>query len=380
MEIIRTDKSVLNRWWWSIDRLSLYAVFALVVSGIILVLAASPSVAERIGLNSFYFATRQIMFLIPTIIIMFGMSLISRKNLWRVSSLVTVVSIILMIALMVIGFHTKGATRWISMFGFSLQPSEFVKPAFAVSAAWLMSKRQYEKGFPGYKISLGTFFVIVSLLLMQPDIGMSFVISSILGAQLFVSGISWIIIALMLSFGVLVGLVLYLVFPHFESRFDRFINPAVGDTYQVEKSIDAFINGGLWGRGPGHGEVKMHLPDAHSDFIFSVAGEEFGMIAVTFIIALYVFIIVRSVQRVYKHDDMFVILATTGLATQLGVQSLIHMGSSLQLLPAKGMTLPLISYGGSSLVSCGFAVGMLLALTSKRIQAEFSVENRRSII
>lgn len=380
MEIIRTDKSVINRWWWSIDRFTLYAILSLMTLGIILVAAASPSVAERIGLNSFYFTLRQILFLIPTILIMLTMSFVKRKNLWRISSLVTIIAILLMASLMIIGFNTKGATRWISVFGFSLQPSEFIKPAFAVSCAWLLSKQQYEKQFPGRYICLMTFVVILLLLLMQPDIGMSFVVTSIWGVQMFLSGLPWILIFLIMASGALGLMTIYMTFPHFASRLDRFVNPTSGDTYQVEKSIDAFINGGIWGKGPGHGEIKMHLPDAHSDFIFAVAGEEFGMIMVLALIAIYCFIIIRSVMRVFKHEDMFVILATAGIVTQLGVQSLIHMGSSLQLLPAKGMTLPLISYGGSSLVSCGFAVGILLALTSKRIQAEFSVENRRSIV
>lgn len=377
MEIIRTDKSVVKRWWWSIDRITLTALFGLMAIGIMLVAAASPSVAERIGLRPFFFTNRQLIFMVPTIISMLFMSFMNRKNLWRISSLVTVGSILLMFALLVIGFNTKGATRWISVFGFSLQPSEFAKPAFAVSSAWLMARSQYEQNFPGHKIVLGIFITIVGLLLLQPDIGMTFVTCCIWGVQVFLSGLPIVIVAL-LGVGAIVGLMLiYMVFPHFASRLNRFINPDSGDTYQVEKSIDAFTNGGLWGTGPGHGEVKMNLPDAHADFIFSVAGEEFGMIFVIILICLFCFIVVRSIMRIFRHDDMFVILAVGGLLTQFAVQSLIHMGSSLQLLPAKGMTLPFISYGGSSLVSFGFAMGMLLSLTSKKMQTDFNVENRR---
>ena len=379
MDIIRTDKSVVKRWWWSIDRITLTAIFALMLIGTMLVAAASPSVAERIGLNPFYFTNRQIIFMIPTIMAMMFMSFMNRKNLWRISSLVTVVSVLLMFALLIIGFHTKGATRWITFLGFSLQPSEFVKPAFAVSSAWLMNRSQYEPSFAGHKIVLGLFITIVGLLLLQPDIGMTFVTCCIWGVQLFLSGISMFIVCVLGAIAIVGLMIVYLTFPHFASRLNRFINPASGDTYQVEKSIDAFTNGGLWGTGPGHGEVKMNLPDAHADFIFSVAGEEFGMIFVIILISIFCFIIIRSVIRIFRHDDMFVILAVGGLLTQFSVQSLVHMGSSLQLLPAKGMTLPFISYGGSSLLSLGFAMGMLLSLTSKKMQSDFSVENRRFI-
>lgn len=377
MGIIRTDKSVVKRWWWSVDRVTLAAIFLLMIIGIMLVAAASPSVAERIGLKPFYFTNRQIIFMIPTIIVMLFMSFMNRKNLWRISSVVTISSILLMFSLLIIGFHTKGATRWISVLGFSLQPSEFVKPAFAVASAWLIARSQNEPNFPGHKIVWSTFLTALSLLLLQPDIGMSFVMCCIFGVQIFLSGIS-IAIVIFLGLFTIVGLMgVYMVFPHFASRLNRFIDPSSGDTYQVEKSIDAFTNGGLWGTGPGHGEVKMSLPDAHADFIFSVAGEEFGMMFLIFLIAIFCFIIVRSVMRVFKHDDMFVTLAVGGLLTQFSVQSLIHMGSSLQLLPAKGMTLPFISYGGSSLLSLGFAMGMLLSLTSKKMQTDYNVENRR---
>jgi len=376
VDIIRTDKSVFKRWWWSVDRVTLTLLCILMIIGIMLVAAASPSVAERIHLNPFYFTNRQMLFMVPTALIMFITSFVRRKNLWRISSLIAVVSILLMICLLIMGFHTKGATRWISLLGFSLQPSEFVKPAFAVSCAWLMSRHQYEETFPGHQIAIGMFLLIVSLLLMQPDVGMTFVTCCIWAVEVFISGIPLILIGAIGAVGVVGLMVIYMTFPHFASRLNRFLNPASGDTYQVEKSIDAFTNGGLWGTGPGHGEVKMHLPDAHADFIFSVAGEEFGMIFVIILIAIFAAIIIRSVYRVFRNDDMFVVLASAGLLTQFGVQSLIHMGSSLQLLPAKGMTLPFISYGGSSLLSFGYAMGMLLSLTSKRMQNDFTVETR----
>ncbi len=372
----RTDKSLLSRWWWSVDHLTVYALLMLAVVGLVLVAAASPPVAERIGLNAFYFTNRQMIFMIPTFSVMFLMSFAGRKTIWRVSSLIMIASVMLLFALLIMGFNTKGATRWIHVMGFSLQPSEFVKPAFAICSAWFISKYKYDEKFPGHQIAIGMLGITLVLLLLQPDFGMSFVLSAIWGVQMFLSGIPIILIVFLVSLGLLGVIGAYLLFPHVASRIDRFLDPASGDTYQVEKSLDAFSNGGLWGTGPGHGNVKLHLPDAHADFIFAVAGEEFGMIATLIIVSIFCFIIVRSILRVIKSEDMFLILAVSGVLTQLGVQSLIHMGSSLQLLPAKGMTLPLISYGGSSLLSFGYAMGALLALTSKRVASELAAENR----
>lgn len=361
----RTDKSVFSRWWWSVDRLAVAALLILAATGIVLVSTASPSVAERLGLQPFYFVYRQLAFLFPALALMFGFSLMGRKTLWRAASLLLVGAALMMTMTLVIGVEVKGATRWISLFGFSLQPSEFAKPAFAVASAWLIARSRTEDNFPGHRLALGLFLVLLSLLLLQPDLGMSFVLSCIWGAQVFLSGLSMFWIALLAALGGFGLFGAYVFFPHVTSRIDRFLDPAAGDNYQVQKSLDAFSNGGFFGTGPGHGQVKLTLPDAHADFVFAVAGEEFGMLAAVLLILLYCFIVVRSVSRIYNSDDLFVILAAGGLLVQFGLQSLIHMGSSLQLLPAKGMTLPFISYGGSSMLATGIGLGMLLALTRK---------------
>jgi cell division protein FtsW len=210
------------------------------------------------------------------------------------------------------------------------------------------------------------FGIVLGLLLMQPDLGMSFVLSAIWGVQIFLAGlpILWVIVLGGLGIAALFGA--YLFFPHVASRIDRFLDPASGDNYQVQKSLDAFANGGMFGTGPGHGQVKLNLPDAHADFIFAVAGEEFGLLAALLLVMIFCFIITRSLYRIVQSDDLFIVLAVGGLLTQFALQSLIHMGSSLQLLPAKGMTLPFISYGGSSLLALGFGMGALLSLTRKR--------------
>ncbi len=368
MTAVRTDKSVLSRWWWSVDRLTVMALLILAVAGIVLVTAASPSVAERIGLHPFYFVRRQLVFLLPALGLMFGVSLMDRKMLWRTACVTLAGSIALVVLSLLTGTEVKGATRWVSFMGGSLQPSEFIKPAFAVVSAWLMARHHTEEKFRGRRLTMGIFLLILCLLLLQPDLGMAFVVSCIWGVQVFLSGLPMMMIAGLAGVGLLGIFVAYQVFPHVSSRIDRFLDPAAGDNYQVQKSLDAFSHGGLLGTGPGRGQVKMTLPDAHADFIFAVAGEEFGTIAATIIILLFCFIIIRSITRIFRSDDLFTLLAVAGLLAQLGLQSLIHMGSSLQLLPAKGMTLPFISYGGSSLLAMGLGMGMLLALTRKGVQ------------
>lgn len=362
----RTDKSVFGAWWWSLDRWTLAALATLVIAGVVLVTAASPSVAERIGLSPFYFVIRHFIFLVPAVAGMVIVSLMGRKMLWRLSTLTLFGSMLLMGCAIGFGPEIKGATRWVHLFGFSLQPSEFAKPAFAVTAAWLMARHQYQENFPGHLLALILFGMTIGLLLLQPDLGMSFVLASIWGVQVFLSGLPMIWVFVLGGLGIAALFGAYMFFPHVASRIDRFLDPTSGDNYQVQKSLDAFANGGVFGTGPGHGQVKLNLPDAHADFIFAVAGEEFGLLAALFLVQVFCFIIGRSLYRVAQSDDLFIVLATGGLLTQFAVQSLIHMGSSLQLLPAKGMTLPFISYGGSSLLALGLGMGMLLSLTRKR--------------
>jgi cell division protein FtsW len=366
----RGDKSLLGAWWWSVDRWTLGALVVLMACGVLLVSAASPSVAERIGLPPFYFVLRHIVFLLPAAALMLGASMMTRKMLWRAASLTLLVSMCLMLCAVFFGPEIKGATRWVHVFGFSLQPSEFAKPAFAVTAAWLMARHQDQgtEQFPGHLLALFLFGAVLGLLLLQPDLGMSLVVASIWGVQVFLAGLPMIWVFALGGAGIAGILGAYMFFPHVASRIDRFLDPASGDNYQVQKSLDAFASGGLFGTGPGHGQVKMNLPDAHADFIFAVAGEEMGLLAALFLVALFGFVLLRSLWRVAQSEDLFVVLAAGGLLTQCALQSLIHMGSSLQLLPAKGMTLPFISYGGSSLLALGLGMGMLLSLTRKRQQ------------
>lgn len=365
----RTDQSLLGRWWWTVDRAMLALLLAVIAYGVVLVAAASPPVAERIGAGEYHFVIRHLILLGPAIAAMFGLSLCSPQTIWRVAVCLLAGGMIAMLMVLVFGTEVKGATRWLPIFGFSLQPSEFVKPAFVVVAAWLIAREKEVPSFTGQKWAIGLYACVLTLLLLQPDLGMSIVVTGCFLGLIFMAGLKLRLVALLLMVAV-GGLVLaYFSFDHVQSRIDRFLDPSSGDTYQVEQSLEAFRHGGVLGTGPGQGTVKLNIPDAHADFIFSVAGEELGLIFVLLMVALYAGIIVRGFNRVMETDSLFIVLATGGLLIMFGGQALIHMGSSLSLLPAKGMTLPFISYGGSSLLAMGIAMGFVLALTRKERRA-----------
>ncbi|HTJ65593.1 MAG TPA: putative peptidoglycan glycosyltransferase FtsW [Alphaproteobacteria bacterium] len=370
MAFARTDHSIVGRWWWTVDRWTLVALAVLIGVGMLLVTAASPPVAERIHAPTFYFVIHQAIMLVPTIAVMLGVSLLSPRGVRRLALGTFLLFYLLTALTLVAGHEIKGATRWIGAGPFSLQPSEFLKPAFAVVTAWLFAKQHSARAagqiFPGYVLAIVLYAAVVGVLMLQPDFGMTFVCTAIWFGEFFLAGlpIVFVLALAVMAVGGLVGA--YFVFPHIASRIDRFLDPASGDTYQVDRSLQAFVHGGLTGTGPGQGTVKMSLPDAHADFIFAVAGEELGLAATLFIVSLFGFIVLRGFARALKDSDLFIVLAVGGLFTQFGLQALVHMGSSLHLLPAKGMTLPFISYGGSSLLALGLGTGMALALTRTR--------------
>lgn len=363
----RTDDSQLASWWWSVDRWLLGAVALLIICGTILIAAASPAIAERLHVPWFYFILRHFFYLVPTLCIMMMLSFMNPKMLRRAASLLFLVTLGMLILVPMIGSELNGARRWISLGGFSLQPSEFIKPCFAVVAAWLFASQHRDRSFPGYMISCFLYALIVGLLLMQPDLGMTVVVSFVWAIQFFMAGLPLSIVAILFVFFVAGLFGIYMTFPHVSSRIDRFIDPQKGDTYQVDRALEAFRNGGIFGTGPGQGHIKRVLPDAHADFIFAVAGEEFGLLLTALLVMLFAFIVWRGMQRARASDNLFVMLAVAGLLVQFGGQALIHMGSSLRLLPAKGMTLPFVSYGGSSLLALGVGMGMILGLTRKDI-------------
>ncbi len=301
---------------------------------------------------------------------MVAISLLTPRGVRRLATIGLLATTVLLVVTLLTGTEIKGATRWISLGGLSLQPSEFLKPFFAVFAAWMFAADQTEQGIPGTRIALGSWLVLVSLLLLQPDVGQAFVLTAVWGLQLFLAGLPLLWVGGLGIVGLL-GLVgAYFFLPHVAARIDSFLDPAAGDRYQVERSIEAFMNGGLFGRGPGEGTIKAQLPDSHSDFIFAVAGEELGLIACLIIVALFAFVVLRGLARLLQESSPFVLLAATGLLAQFGLQAVINMASSLHLMPTKGMTLPFISYGGSSLLALAIGMGMVLALTRRRVGTE----------
>ena len=358
----RANKSPLSSWWWTVDRSIILATFLLVALGIVLSMAASPPVAVRLGLPEFFFVQRQVVFLIPVMIGMFGLSFLNPRLLRRVALLVFIASFIIL--LLVLGFapEYKGARRWVNILGIAVQPSEFIKPAFIVLAAWLMAEAQV-KQVPGRLLSVLIFCAIAVLLVLQPDMGQLILLSAATSALLFLSGIPWILVFGIVLLGAGGITTAYFTVSHFRSRIDRFLDPSSGDTYQVDLALRSVVEGGWLGQGPGEGHVKHILPDSHTDFIFAVAAEEFGIVLCIFIAALFAYIMFRTLKHAFEAEDPFIRLALAGLALLFGGQAAINMGVNLSLLPAKGMTLPLISYGRSSLVSSAITVGFILCLS-----------------
>jgi cell division protein FtsW len=367
MKFARIDQSPVARWWWTVDRWSLLALAVLMSVGVLLSVSASPAVAERIGYGAMHFVRRHLMALPPTLIVLFLVSLQTPRTIRRIAAIGFVVALALLALTLVVGVEIKGARRWIDLAGVALQPSEFVKPTFAVVAGWLFAEQKQRSGFPGYAISFGLFLLIMAMLLKQPDLGMAVVVAVVWFAQFFMLGLRlyWVAAAGLTGVAGLFGA--YAWMPHVRARVEAFLNPTGDDSYQVNRSLQAFAHGGVWGVGPGDGTVKNVLPDAHADFVFAVAGEELGLVSCLLIVVLFGFIVLRGLSRLLQEGDLYVVLAASGLLIQFGLQAAINMASALQLIPAKGMTLPFLSYGGSSMLALGLGMGMLLALTRRRL-------------
>ncbi len=367
MTFARIDQSPVARWWWTVDRWSLAALGMLIGFGVVMSLAASPPVAERIGYDGLHFVRRHLAMLPLAVGVMFVVSLQPTRTIRRIAVIGFAISLALLAATFIVGIEIKGARRWINLPGLSLQPSEFVKPTFAVVAAWLFSEQKLRPRFPGNLICAALFLAVVAMLIKQPDIGMAAVVAAVWFSQFFMAGLRlyWVVAGTLAGIAGVVGTYMYL--PHVRIRVDHFLDPSTGDSYQVNRSIEAFANGGLWGRGPGEGTIKDVLPDAHADFVFAVAGEEFGVVVCLAIVGLFAFIVLRGFSRMSQEGSLFVLLAATGLLVQFGLQAAINMASSLHLIPTKGMTLPFLSYGGSSMLALGFGMGMMLALTRRRL-------------
>ena len=366
----RSDNSTLGRWWWTVDRWTLLAVATLIGFGYVMMLAASPAVAERIHQSRDVFILKQVVFLALAGLVVVAVSLLSPRGVRRLAILGCGAALALTLVTLVHGVEIKGARRWISVPGMTLQPSEFLKPCFAVTAAWLLAEGQRVRRFPGMILAGGVFLVIALLLKSQPDVGMLAVVTAVFFTQLFVGGLNLVLVGIGAGGLAAAAAGAYTFFPHVRSRVTRFLDPASGDSYQVNTALEAFGNGGLLGRGPGEGRVKDMLPDAHADFVFAVVGEEFGLVLCLVMLGLFAFIVLRGLLRLLVEADMFIVLASAGLVTSFGLQAFVNMASSLHLIPTKGMTLPFVSYGGSSVLAVALGIGMLLALTRRRTRAE----------
>lgn len=364
----RTRKNILTEWWWTIDRSMLLVLVLMMFFGLVLSMAASPPVAEKLGLDSFHFVKRHAVFVPVALILMVGLTFLDPRNIRRVALLLLILSLIGMVMTLIFGASIKGSQRWISIAGFSLQPSEFLKPAFVILAAWLFAENDRRPEIPGNLFSIILLMMVVALLVAQPDIGQTALLGTVWSGLFFMAGmpIFW---SLMLAGAGVAGLTLaYFFVPHVNGRINAFLQPdpdsAIG--YQGKVAREAIEKGGWLGVGPGEGTVKSALPDSHTDYIFAVLAEEFGIIICMILISAYAFIVIRALMLSLQSRDLFKRLAIAGLAMLFGLQAVINVSVNLQLMPAKGMTLPFISYGGSSLLSVALGMGFLLALTRRR--------------
>jgi cell division protein FtsW len=366
--ISRAERTRFGEWWWTIDKPLLAALGTLMVAGIVLSLAASPGVADRLNLDLFHFVNRQVMFLVPAVVLMFALSFLDLRGVRRTALIAFLIFYPLMIATLFIGPEIKGAHRWIQIGPLGLQPSEFVKPAFIVLASWLFAEGSRRGDVPGRLLSIALYGATIGILMLQPDFGQTVLISVVWGALFFLAGLSWVLMGGLAGLGIGGVFLAYEAFPHIRARLAKFTGSGAGsnENFQSERAFDSFISGGWLGRGPGEGTVKRILPDAHTDFIFAVTGEEFGILFCLILLSLFAFVVLRGLWIAAQEDDPFTRFATSGLVMLFGLQSAINMAVNVQLMPAKGMTLPFISYGGSSLLSLALSMGMLLALTRRR--------------
>lgn len=368
--ISREQRTPFSEWWWTVDRLLLAAICALVIAGVILSLAASPPVAVRIGLDPFHFFNRHVLFLVPSIVVMIATSFLSPKHIRRSALIVLAFALVLIVATLLFGPEVKGSRRWITLLGVNIQASEAAKPAFVVVVAWLFSESARRPEMPATSMALALLLMLVALLVAEPDFGQTMLVLATWGTLFFLAGMRMIWVFGLAGASAAGLFTAYLFVPHVAGRIKRFMDPASGDTYQLDMALESFMHGGWFGQGPGEGTVKRLLPDSHTDFVLSVAAEEFGIVLCLALLALYAFIVLRSLSRAYATEDLFSRFAIAGLAVMFGTQAAINMAVNLHLIPAKGMTLPFISYGGSSMISLAYGVGMLLALTRQRPRVE----------
>jgi cell division protein FtsW len=379
----RAERTLVGDWWWTVDRAMLAGLATLMVTGLVLLMAGGPPAAERLGLSTFHFLSRQVLYLAPAVALMVAVSFLSLRHVRRLALLTYAIGMALVFAALQWGPEIKGAHRWISIAGIGLQPSEFVKPAFVVLAAWAFAEGARSKDMPGAFMALLLLPATIVPLILQPDFGQTMLITVVWCGLFFVAGLHWFWVAGLGGAGAVGIVAAYRFLPHVRDRIERFIHKATGDggkdgaksvidNFQTETAMEGFLRGGWLGSGPGEGIAKRRLPDAHTDFIFAVTGEEFGIIVCIALVALFAFIVLRGLLLAQRNEDTFCRLAAAGLVMMFGLQAAINMAVNVHLIPAKGMTLPFVSYGGSSLISLALGMGFLIALTRRRPRAEIA--------
>jgi len=370
----RRNLNLLKQWWIDIDKINLLLIIAIVIFGLIMAFSSSPAVAKKISVEKLFFVKKQIAFVFVAIFTVITVSFFDKQQIKVISILGILTCLFLLVMVLVFGSEAKGAKRWIMLLGFNLQPSEFTKIFFLVFNAFLLEKFRDRKWFIKYGTSAVLYFTIAVLLILQPDFGMTLILTTLWLIQLFIFGLPIYLIILFLCLGMVGGIVGYFSLPHVADRINKFLN-LNEKNYQVERSIDAYVNGGFFGVGPGNGLVKKYIPDAHTDFIFAVVAEEFGIISCIFLMIIFIFIISRVIKRIINEEDLFCKLAVTGLISQIALQTLVNIGVSVGMLPTKGMTLPFISYGGSSIIAVSLGFGTILSLTKKKYNDKINYEN-----
>lgn len=375
------DRRYLNlvkKWWIDIDKINFLLVLGIIAFGLMMTATSSPAIAKKIGVDKFFFLKKQLIFASIAVFLLVVISFLDQERIKVFCALGLVVTVFFLIAVLVFGSEAKGAKRWISFAGFTLQPSEFAKTFFIILNAFILQRLHFEKWQLKYGISVGLYLLIVCLLLLQPDFGMTLTFTVLWVAQLFVYGLPIPFISAIGFLGIVGAVAAYAVFPHVEDRINKFLDSGEKN-YQAERSIDAFVNGSFFGTGPGNGVVKKFVPDAHTDFIFAVVGEEYGVISCAIIMIIFAYLITRIVKRALDEEDMFVYLALCGLMMQFTMQVVVNIGVSLKLLPTKGMTLPFISYGGSSMISMAICFGLILAFTKRKYHRDVDYGNTKLI-
>ncbi len=368
MIISRSDSGAVARWWFTVDRLGMSIVFALMAIGVLVSMAASPSVADRLDLDTLHFVRSQLFYISIAAPLMIVVSIFPVTWLRRIAVFGFIASLGLMVGAIFVGPEIKGAHRWINVGLASLQPSELAKPFFVIVVAWFLAERIRRPDMPAHLTAYGVAGVMLLVLLLQPDFGQAILVAVTFGGMLLISGLPWIFVLGLAGLAVAGVSIAYLVMPHVASRIDRFLAPEKGDTFQTDMAMEAFRNGGPMGTGPGGGAAKLVLPDAHTDFAIAVVGEEYGVIACLILVAIIGFLVVRILLRARRESDPFAALGLFGLGTMFGLQAFINLGVNSALLPAKGMTLPFISYGGSSMLGTAILMGFVLGLGRKQQQ------------